>query len=98
MYWKLSIDLSRPLVASMGQHDPLDGLVTYAQIEAAAPGPEPPLGDAIAEFSAMVESRGLATADPLGIGGLLVDAYRLAQIERQGGAPQPGSRRTRRSR
>ena len=36
MYWKLSIDLSRPLVASMGQHDPLDGLVTYAQLEATA--------------------------------------------------------------
>ena len=36
MYWKLSIDLSRPLVASMGQHDPLDGLVTCAQLEATA--------------------------------------------------------------
>ena len=26
MVWKMSIDLSRPLVSSMGQHDPLDGL------------------------------------------------------------------------
>lgn len=25
MYWKMSIDLSRPLVPSMGHHDPLDG-------------------------------------------------------------------------
>jgi hypothetical protein len=83
MYWKLSIDLSRPLVASMGQHDPLDGLVTYAQLEATGAGSEPSLGDAIADFAAMVEPRGLATGDPLGIGGLLADAYRMAQLQQQ---------------
>ena len=31
--WKMSTDLSRPLVTSMGQHDPLDGFVTCAQLE-----------------------------------------------------------------
>ena len=36
MYWKMSIDLSRPLVASMGQHDPLDGFVTYNELQASA--------------------------------------------------------------
>jgi hypothetical protein len=36
MYWKMSVDLSRPLVQSMGLHDALDGLVTYLQLEAAA--------------------------------------------------------------
>jgi hypothetical protein len=36
MYWKMSIDLSRPLVLSMGHHDPLDGLVTYNELQAAA--------------------------------------------------------------
>jgi hypothetical protein len=30
MYWKMSIDLSCPLVTSMGQHDPLDGLITIS--------------------------------------------------------------------
>ena len=84
MYWKLSIDLSRPLVASMGQHDPLDGLVTCVQLEATRTGSEPGLGDAIEDFAAMIEPRGFATADPLGLGGLLVDAYRLAQLARQG--------------
>lgn len=84
MYWKLSIDLSHPLVASMGQHDPLDGLVTCAQLEATAAGRGPSLGGAIADFAAMVAPRGLATADPLGIGGLLVDAYRVVQLEQQG--------------
>jgi hypothetical protein len=80
MYWKMSIDLKRPQVASMGQHDPLDGYVTCLQL-AAAPGRGPDLGEAIADFRAMIDPRGLATADPLGIGGLLVDAYRLAQLE-----------------
>ncbi len=87
MYWKLSIDLSRPLVASMGQHDPLDGLITYAQLEATGTTGGPKLSDAIADFCAMVDPRRLATSDPLGIGGLLVDAYRAAQLERQGTPP-----------
>jgi hypothetical protein len=33
MYWKMSIDLNRALVHSMGQHDPLDGYVTYCEIQ-----------------------------------------------------------------
>lgn len=33
MYWKMSIDLTRPLVASMGQHDPLDGFGLRDRIE-----------------------------------------------------------------
>ena len=36
MYWKMSIDLSYPLVTSMGQHDPLDGLITYSELQATA--------------------------------------------------------------
>lgn len=83
MYWKLSIDLSRPLVASMGQHDPLDGLVTYTQLRTTSPGGTPDLGVAIRDFAAMVDPEHMATGDPLGIGGLLVDAYRVLQLERE---------------
>ena len=32
MVWKMSIDLSRPLVPSMGHHDPLDGYVTALEL------------------------------------------------------------------
>jgi hypothetical protein len=85
MYWKLSVDLSHPLVTSMGQHDPLDGLITCEQLEATAPGGEPSLSEATADFAAMVDPRALVTGDPLGIGGLLVDAYRIAQLERRDG-------------
>ncbi len=89
MYWKMSIDLARPLVASMGHHDPLDGLVTYTQLAATAPATGPDLGGAIADFAAMIDAGALATRDPLGLGGLLCDAYRLLQLEQQG-AGGPG--------
>jgi hypothetical protein len=94
MYWKMSIDLSRPLVSSMGQHDPLDGLVTFTQLRTTALGmagsPEGPLLDgALADLASMTEGREWTTADPLGIGGLLMDAYRVQQLMRQG-APVDG--------
>jgi hypothetical protein len=71
MVWKLSIDLSRPLVESMGQHDPLGGLIACLQLEATAGTQGPYLGAAIADFAAMIDPRRLATRDPLGLGGLL---------------------------
>jgi len=37
MYWKMSIDLNRSLVPSMGQHDPLDGYITYNQLQRCQP-------------------------------------------------------------
>ena len=89
MHWKMSIDLSRPLVASMGHHDPLDGFVTYAQLDATArgmgaPASGPDLTYATADFAAMMEPGALATADPLGLGGLLVDAFRVEQLIEEG--------------
>lgn len=85
MYWKMSIDLMRPLVSSMGQHDALDGLVaslnllsTSAGVGTKVSGPD--LSDAIIDFSTMIDPASLATSDPLGIGGLLVDTYRLAEL------------------
>ena len=94
MVWKMSIDLSRPLVASRGQHDPLDGLVTALQLQATAaalPGaPQAPdLATAVADFAALAEAGRWATADPLGLGGLLMDACRAAQLARQG-SPRAG--------
>jgi hypothetical protein len=85
MAWKLSIDLSRPLVPSMGQHDPLDGFVTCTQLDATAAelgiDTGPALAEATSDFAAMLDREGLATADPLGLGAQLVDACRLAQLD-----------------
>ena len=85
MVWKMSIDLSRPLVDSMGQHDPLDGLITYQQLEATAKHfPETPselnLKTEIAEMVGMCAGHNWATEDSLGIGGLLTDSYKLVQL------------------
>ncbi len=94
MYWKMSIDLSYPLVPSMGQHDPLDGLVTYSQLQAtAAEDPEQPTGDLkdeISDMANMCERKSWATDDPLGIGGLLFDARRVAQLIVSGNLEQAG--------
>jgi hypothetical protein len=89
MYWKMNIDLTRPLVPAMGQHDPLDGYVTHLQLGATASrlpgaGGEPHLEGSIRELAAMVEGGEWATADPLGIGGLLADAYRVQQLKGEG--------------
>ena len=37
MYWKMNIDLSYPLVPSMGHHDPQDGFIIYHQLRVTAP-------------------------------------------------------------
>jgi hypothetical protein len=85
MYWKMSIDLSRPLVQSMGQHDPLDGFITYNQLQMYKPDDSdiskyPYLSDEITDMDLIMEGKSWATDDPLGIGGLLCDAYKVAQM------------------
>ena len=89
LHWKMSIDLSRPLVPSMGQHDPLDGLVTYEEIQATPIGDfaRAELPELRAEVDDLVEicrEQNWDTADPLGIGGLLFDAGRMAQLVVEG--------------
>lgn len=82
MYWKMSIDLSRPLVASMGHHDPLDGLITFEQLEVTAKqfSLKISLQTEIENMAAMCKEKDWATEDALGIGGLLTDAYKLVQL------------------
>ena len=91
MYWKMSIDLSYPLVASMGHHDPLDGLITYRELQASrAEDSEeaPDLSREIEELAAMCKEKDWTTDDALGIGGLLSDALRVAEIAATGAFAQ----------
>jgi len=88
MYWKMSVDLSYPLVKSMGHHDPLDGFITYMEIEEVAKlNPDfyfgLTLNREIEEFYTMTKDINLATSDSLGIGGLLSDILFLAQLNFQ---------------
>lgn len=86
MYWKMSVDLSRALVGSMGHHDPLDALITYLELKANSARFGSSMSDInleseIAECQAMCEAKSWATDDPLGTGSLLVDTWRLEQIK-----------------
>jgi hypothetical protein len=82
MYWKMSIDLSYPLVPSMGQHDPLDGFITYneLQITRFKKSSLYNLKNEIMDISTICQYMNLTTDDPLGIGGLLSDALRIVQL------------------
>jgi hypothetical protein len=84
LYWKMSIDLSRPQVRSMGLHDPLDGLITCIEIRERAAGQHETefhaLDSAINDLTDMCQGVNWTTHDPLGLGGLLADAWRLAQL------------------
>ncbi len=76
--WKMSIDLSRPLVAAAGQQDPLDGFVTALTLHEAHPDKE--LEKIIEALRPFCLDQNWVTDDPLGIGGLLSNAHRLLQI------------------
>jgi len=88
MYWKMSIDLTHPQVLSMGQHDPLDGFITYNELKIVAEDLKKPnfpkLDVEISEMADICRGMNLVTNDPLGIGGLLFDSSRTAQLISKG--------------
>ena len=84
MYWKMSIDLSHPLVKYMGKHDPIDGYSTIKLLKASSRNRPTRLHSLEAElkdFTDMVAPmRNFETTDCLGIGGLLTDTFTLVQV------------------
>jgi hypothetical protein len=85
LYWKMSINLAYPLVPSMGQHDPLDGLVTYREVQRlsadrAATASPCDLTLEMADLAEICRLGTWRTDDLLGIGGLLFDACRILQM------------------
>lgn len=82
MAWKMSIDLSRPLVDRMGHHDPLDGLVCVVGIERAAPDRAEALAPLRERLERLCYRHNWTTLDPLGIGGLMLNVLRVARLGR----------------
>jgi hypothetical protein len=81
LYWKMSIDLARPLVTSMGQHDALDGLVVTATLHHAGHAdPRLDLRQELSELSEMCTGSKWTTTDPLGLGLVLTDALFLSRL------------------
>lgn len=80
MYWKMSIDLSRPLISSMGAHDPLEGLICAESIRETAPGKAQELESLTRDVKKLCAGRDWSTTDALGIGGLLLNTLRAAGL------------------
>lgn len=76
--WKMSVDLSRPQVPGISPHDALDGYVTFRWL--GRTGRQTGLGDETATLRRLAEDRDWETGDPLGLGGLLLDTFRLALL------------------
>jgi hypothetical protein len=76
--WKMSIDLSRPLVAGMNPQDALDGYVTLRRLE--TQGRAVGLEEEIALLRDLSTHGEWTTDDPLGLGGLLTSATQLALL------------------
>ena len=80
MYWKMSIDLSRPLVPSMGAHDPLEGLICTESALEATPEKEQELAPLLRDFRKLCAGHDWTTSDALGIGGLMLNTLRAAGL------------------
>jgi len=85
MFWKMSIDLSYPLVPSMGHHDPLDGWIVYYELEAGHAGnagcsQSADLTEEIEDMALICKGKKWATGDALGLGALLCNAFWVAQL------------------
>jgi hypothetical protein len=78
----MSIDLTRPLIHAMGQHDPLDGFVALSEVREAG-GRD--LTQALDGLAGMGRGADWATADPLGAGALLINALILSRLARGDG-------------
>lgn len=69
MFWKMSIDLSRPLVRSEGNLDPIDGYVVYSLLQKTA-GDSDVLSPEIADYKKILDTKwqSYSSSDPLDLG------------------------------
>jgi hypothetical protein len=80
MYWKMSVDLSRPLVTSMGALDPLEGYMCAKSISNVLPDKAADLEGITRDLEMICEGRDWSTTDALGMGGLLLNTVRSAVL------------------
>lgn len=84
MYWKMSTDLSRPLVTSMGAHDPLEGMILALSLQQKVSLMAEEIEPLIWKFSELCSGQSWVTSDSLGIGGLLLNARKAVALEKSG--------------
>lgn len=88
MYWKMSVDLSRPLISNMGAHDPLEGLICAESVIKAIPEKAKDLASFIHDMKQLCAGKDWDTTDDLGIGGLLLNAIRVSELEKEKELPE----------
>jgi len=87
LYWKMSVDLSYPQVPSMGAHDPLDGYLTALECKLMASN-EKDFTEYLGNLESLCKGRNWQTDDPLGLGGLLLNTVRSAELENHTDLPE----------
>lgn len=82
MVWKIAMDMSRPLVFSQGNLDPIDGLVVFRKL-AADRGDASVLRDEIADYERVIRLKGkhFVSSDTLDLGMTLWTSHWLAGKE-----------------
>ncbi|BAO54908.1 hypothetical protein [Nonlabens marinus] len=81
MYWKMSVDMSRPLIPRMGAHDPLEGLLCALQARELSFSYDAEFDGYINKLKRLCASSDWGTDDALGIGGLLLNVVRAAELQ-----------------
>ncbi|CEJ54316.1 hypothetical protein PMG11_00634 [Penicillium brasilianum] len=86
MIWKMSMDLSKPLVNSEGNLDPIDGFVTFRLLQAtaaAAGDGDDVLEEEISDYRRVMDRKGqhFVSKDPLDLGMTLWTAHWFSETE-----------------
>ncbi|SDG67965.1 hypothetical protein [Psychroflexus sediminis] len=83
MHWKMSVDLSRPLVPAMGAHDPLEGLLCALQAREMSEFYNEEFDIYIEDLKLLCQYSNWQTEDALGIGGLLLNVIRATELQKK---------------
>ncbi|MFW5835429.1 MAG: hypothetical protein ACOCU3_00590 [bacterium] len=83
MVWKMNVDLTEPVVETMGAHDPLEGFLCVLTAMNLEPDSRHELEPLRRDMEALCRGMNWFTDDPLGIGGLLLNTVRSSELSRQ---------------
>ncbi|TFY60967.1 hypothetical protein EVJ58_g4817 [Rhodofomes roseus] len=77
MYWKMSVDMSRPMVRSEGNLDPIDGYVVYSLLQRTNKANPSVLAQEVREYKKILDTkwRRYVSNDPLDLGMTLWTAH-----------------------
>ncbi len=84
LYWKMNVDLSEPVVSSMGAHDPLEGLICLIIARREVPEQDVILKPLENTLRNLCKGMTWFTSDALGTGILLLDTSKTAELQLSG--------------